>query len=187
MKMFKMMLAATVLALPLAATAKAADMGGGYAAPESEAMGLYLRGDAGWSFLNWSGGSDDSALLLGGGVGYRVNDNFRTDLTVDWAGRYDVAPGAKLSTTTVLGNMYFDWANSSAFTPYVGAGLGYGWANGSGPTVDDSGLAMGLAAGVAVDLTNNVAVDAGYRFRDISVSGPDTKEHQATIGLRYSF
>jgi outer membrane autotransporter protein len=150
-------------------------------------MGLYLRGDIGWSFLEWSGGADDSALLLGGGVGYRYNDNFRTDLTVDWAGKYDVAPGAKLSTTTVLGNMYFDWANTSAFTPYVGAGLGYGWANGSGGAVDDSGLAMGLAAGVAVDLTRNVAVDAGYRFRDIMISGPDSKEHQATIGLRYSF
>jgi outer membrane autotransporter protein len=187
MKMFKMILAAGVVALPLAASAQAADMGGGYAAPESEAMGLYLRGDIGWSFLEWSGGADDSALLLGGGVGYRYNDNFRTDLTVDWAGKYDVAPGAKLSTTTVLGNMYFDWANSSAFTPYIGAGLGYGWANGTGGAVDDSGLAMGLAAGVAVDLTSNVAVDAGYRFRDIMVNGPDTKEHQATIGLRYSF
>ncbi len=37
-----------------------------------------------------------------------------------------VHPGADMSTTTVLGNLYFDWANDSAFTPYVGAGIGYG-------------------------------------------------------------
>ncbi len=24
-----------------------------------------------------------------------------------------------MSTTTVLGNLYFDWANDPAFTPYV--------------------------------------------------------------------
>ncbi len=185
MKFIRYSLLATVVLLPFAVSAQAADV----APPEqpfNEAMGLYLRGDAGMSFLNWSGGDDDSAFSVGGGIGYRYNDNFRTDLTVDWNGKYNIGAGADLSTTTVLGNLYFDWANTSAFTPYLGAGIGYGWANFS-PGSNDSGLAYGLAAGVAVDLTDNVALDVGYRFRDIMISGPDPKEHIVSAGIRFSF
>ncbi len=184
MKVFKISLLASLLLLPVAVSAQAADLDP--AAPESEAMGLYLRGDLGWSFLEWSGGSDDSALMLGGGVGYQFNDNMRADVTLDWAGDYDVAPGADMSTMTVLGNLYFDWANDSAFTPYVGAGLGYGWVNDT-PTGDKSGIAYGLTAGVAMTLTDSVDIDVGYRFRDTLVSGSDPQEHVISTGVRFSF
>jgi opacity protein-like surface antigen len=186
MKVFKIILLASVAVLPFAVTAQAADPAPDVAVEDSEAMGLYLRGDLGWSFLEWSGGSDDSAVSLGGGVGYQFNDNMRADLTVDWAGDYDVAPGADMSTTTVLGNLYFDWANESAFTPYVGAGLGYGWVSDT-PSGDDSGIAYGLTAGVAMDLTDNIALDLGYRFRDTMISGSDPQEHQIAAGVRFSF
>jgi opacity protein-like surface antigen len=185
MKSFKMALLAAVCAIPAIASAHAADIDPPVA--DSEAMGLYLRGDLGWSFLEWSGGADDNAAFLGGGIGYQYNDNLRTDVTVDWSGKYEIAPGADISTTAVLGNLYFDWANDTAFTPYVGAGLGYGWVHGSGVASDDSGLAYGLTAGVSVDLTDNVAVDAGYRFREINVSGDNPQEHIGTIGVRFSF
>ena len=127
MKVFKLILLAGFAVLPFAAAAHAADVDPPPVAEENDVTSFYLRGDLGWSFLEWSGGDDDSALSLGGGVGYQFNDNMRADMTADWAGDYDVAPGADMSTTTVLGNLYFDWANDSAFTPYVGAGLGYGW------------------------------------------------------------
>jgi opacity protein-like surface antigen len=188
MKMFKMVLLAGAVLLPMSAVARAADI-----APDvpsdvaTSQYGMYLRADAGWSFLRWSGGADDDAFVFGGGLGYQFTDMFRADLTADWAGKYTVAPGAKLSTTTVLANGYIDFANDTMFTPYVGAGAGYGWVNGSGTAPDDSGFAVGLAAGVAVDLTSNLAVDVGYRFRDTMITGPDVKEHQATVGLRFKF
>ncbi len=185
MRIFKSILLASLVVLPLSVSARATDLPPEVTEANTEAMGLYLRGDLGWSFLEWSGGSDDNSFVAGGGVGYRYNDNMRADVTVDWSGEYDVAPGADLSTTTVLGNLYFDWANDSAFTPYVGAGLGYGWADSN--LGDDSGLALGLAAGVSIGLTDNVDIDAGYRFRDIMISGPDTQEHQAVVGVRFSF
>lgn len=154
--------------------------------PETyEKMGFYLRGDLGWSFLEWGGGSDDSALVVGGGAGYRFNDNLRTDVRVDWAGDYDTG-GADLGVTTVLGNMYFDWANESVFTPYVGAGVGYGWANFDGAP-DDDGFAYALQAGVGVDLTEHIVLDAGYRFRDVMISGSDPMEHQFLLGARFEF
>ena len=186
MNMLKTILLAGLVSLPLVAVAQAADADPYVPSEASTTTGFYLRGDAGASFLNWSGGKDDTSWVAGGGVGYQFNDNFRTDLTVDWSGDYSIAPGATLGTTVVLGNGYFDWKNNSMFTPYVGAGLGYGWAAGSGYN-DTSGLAYSLAAGVSVDMTSNLALDVGYRFRDIVISGDDPMEHQVTAGIRFKF
>ena len=186
MKAFKISLLVSLLLLPAAVSAQAADLDPATPQSEGEAVGLYLRGDLGWSFLEWSGGDDDSALAAGGGVGYRFNDNRRADVTLDWAGDYNVAPGADMSTTTVLGNLYFDWANDSAFTPYVGAGLGYGWVNDT-PSGDESGIAYGLATGVAMKLTDSVDLDVGYRFRDTMISGSDPQEHIVSAGVRFNF
>ncbi len=187
MTFLKTVLLASVIALPMAASARAADIAPDVPTEvETSTSGLYVRGDIGWSFLEWSGGADDNAFVGGGGVGYQYNDMFRMDVTADWAGKYEIAPGAEISTTTLLGNAYYDFANDSMFTPYVGAGVGYGWVNGNGVS-DKSGLALGVATGVAFDLTNNLAVDVGYRFRDIMTSGADTQEHQATVGLRVKF
>jgi opacity protein-like surface antigen len=185
MKAFKISLLAAVILVPFAVSAQAADLAPDEAAA-SEAMGLYLRGDAGMSFLNWSGGDDDNAFVVGGGIGYRYNDNMRADLTVDWTSDYNIGAGADLSTTTVLGNLYYDWANGSAFTPYVGAGVGYGWVD-IDPGKNRDGLALGLAAGVAVDLTQNIALDLGYRFHDTMIKGSDPMEHLVTAGVRFSF
>jgi len=185
MKAFKLSLLASALLVAAGAAAQAADVDA-YTPPDSSMTGFYLRADAGWSFLEWSGGADDSNFMLGGGIGYRYNENLRTDLTYDWAGDYNVAPGADMNVQTVLANLYFDVANDSMFTPYVGAGLGYGWASDT-PTGNESGLALGLTAGVGVDLTSNLTLDVGYRFRDVMISGPDSNEHQIMTGLRFNF
>ena len=188
MNMLKMMLLAGVVALPLSVSARAADIAPDVPSEvDTSTMGLYLRGDVGGSFLKWSGGADDKAFVGGGGIGYQFSDMLRMDLTADFAGKYQIAPGAEISTTTLLGNAYLDFANDTMFTPYVGAGVGYGWVNGSGLARDRDGLALGLAAGVGIDLTTNLTVDVGYRFRDIMTSGADTKEHQAMLGLRFKF
>jgi opacity protein-like surface antigen len=177
------LLGLTALALPVhAADMQQPDV----SANTYQNMGFYLRGDIGWSMLKWSGGNDDDAIALGAGIGYQFNDNLRADIRGDWAGNYKIAPGAKMNVSTVLGNMYFDWKNDSAFTPYVGAGAGYGWTNVKGGT-DHNGFAYALQAGVAVDLTNNLALDVGYRFRDVMISGHDPMEHQVLAGMRFKF
>jgi opacity protein-like surface antigen len=188
MKSFKILMLAGAMAATFAVSAKAADVDPGMpVAADPAMMGIYLRADLGWSFLEWAGGNDDNAIAGGAGIGYKFNDNLRADITGELSGDYNVGPGATLNTKTVLGNVYFDWANDSMLTPYVGAGLGYGWVDRAGAGVDDSGFAVGLTAGVSVDLTSNIAVDMGYRFRDIMISGPDTMEHQAMAGLRFTF
>lgn len=131
--------------------------------PITEAKGWYLRGDVSTSFKTlssspsfstFSGASYSSGTvtssnlkendLSGGlGVGYRFNDVFRADATVDistgsasLAGiGADSCPGApggtcSISTSgnftsyTVMANAYVDIATIAKFTPYIGAGIG---------------------------------------------------------------
>ena len=182
MNIMKLSLLSTAMLGLVALSAQAADYTPDVPSDVDTSSGLYIRGDAGWSFLEWSGGQDDSDFVVGGGIGYQWSDMLRSDLTIDTSGSYKVAPGSEISTTAVMGNVYLDWANDSAFTPYLGLGAGYGWVSNN-----PDGLALGASAGLAVNLTSNLDVDVGYRFRDIMSKGPDVMEHQATVGMRFKF
>ncbi|WP_119392086.1 outer membrane protein [Taklimakanibacter lacteus] len=189
MKSLKIALLATAMTAGVAAVAQAADP----SVPVEETppvqqeyqdSGFYVRGDLGWSFLNW--GDDDDAFTLGGGVGYQFNDYLRSDLRVDWSGDYEVAPGADASLTTVLGNLYFDWKNDSMFTPYVGAGAGYGWVDADDGLSDD-GFTYALMGGVSVDMSQSIALDLGYRYRELMINGENPSDHSALAGIRFKF
>jgi opacity protein-like surface antigen len=147
---------------------------------EYSQMGFYLRGDIGWSFLEWSGGDDDNDIAFGGGIGYDFENMLRTDLRIDYAGEYDTGVD-DFGVTTLLGNVYLDFDNDSMITPYVGAGAGYGW------TDDDNGFAYALMGGASVDFSDSVAMDVGYRFRALTISGDNPYEHQIMTGLRFKF
>jgi opacity protein-like surface antigen len=189
-KMIRIALLGSAMMLGFATASQAADPYTPPVAAETPQdyanMGWYLRGDIGWSFLRWSGGDDDSAVSLGGGVGYQFNDYLRSDLRVDWAGDYDIGGGADMNVTTILGNLYLDVPTGTMITPYVGGGVGYGWASVDGGS-DDSGVAWSLMAGASIDLSQSAAIDIGYRFRDLAVSGDNPLEHQILTGLRFKF
>lgn len=150
------------------------------------AMGFYLRGDMGWSWLTRDDGGD-SDFTLGGGAGYQHNENLRGDLRIDWAGNYDSRRNDDaIGVTTILGNAYFDIPNDTMITPYMGGGVGYGWKSVDGGK-DRDGFAFALMAGASVDLVENVSLDFGYRFREVLIDGNDPIEHQILTGLRYKF
>jgi opacity protein-like surface antigen len=173
---------AMAAALPAAAMAADADV----PADSYADMGFYLRGDAGWSWLVWDG-HDDSAFVLGGGVGLRYNDYLRGDVRLDWAGDYDRENfDDDLSVTTLLGNLYFDVPTETMFTPYVGAGVGYGWGS-VGHGEDKDGFAYALMGGASVNLSDNLSLDLEYRFRNVISSGANPMEHQFMTGIRYEF
>ena len=152
-------------------------------APVVTASGFYIRGDAGWSWLDTKNDSG-SVAVLGGGVGYRFNDHLRTDARVDYAGIGD----SNHDFGSVLGNFYFDIPTQTIVTPYVGAGIGYGWSNDNGhnnKSQNESGVTYALMAGLEFSLTDNLSADVGYRFRQIISS--NTYDNEALVGLRYSF
>jgi opacity protein-like surface antigen len=82
---------------------------------------------------------------------------------------------------TLFANAYYDFRNSTDFTPYLGAGLGMSFINAkaNNNAVDNSGVnqhhsspgsntttsfAWNVGAGASYDFTENVALDLGYRF-----------------------
>jgi opacity protein-like surface antigen len=152
---------------------------------ESDAGAFYLRGDIGWSFLEWGGGSDDDALSVGAGAGVLWNDVLRSDVRLDWSGNYDTTI-SDLDATTLTGNTYIDIPLDLSFTPYVGAGAGWGWVDGDNGT-DDSGFTWNVMAGATFTLTDNLALDAGYRFRDIIIEGDDFTDHTISAGALFKF
>lgn len=106
---------------------------------------LYTTPDAAYSSLavgtrNFYDQNLSDSWLVGGGVGYKFNPWFRTDLTVDYSASsnfdakaacliacavlpYSIESG-KVSAWTILANAYFDLGTWAGITPYVGAGLG---------------------------------------------------------------
>ena len=72
-------------------------------------------------------------------------------------------------------NGYYDFNTDSAFTPYVGGGIGYaktkltaasGFAVDRNRRVSHTNFAWQLGGGIAYAVNDNVSVDVGYRYID---------------------
>jgi opacity protein-like surface antigen len=186
MKTLKLLLLAGIFVAPLATGSFAADYAPNVPTDSQTNTGFYLRSDIGASFLRWGAFNNDTGLIAAVGAGYQWNDYFRTDITAQWAGGYNISLADNIHTTKILANGYLDLANSTSFTPYIGAGLGYGWAYGNtyGST---SGVAVAAHAGVAYALSNNMALDVGYHLIDTVGDTNQPVEHQITAGFRFKF
>jgi opacity protein-like surface antigen len=174
--------------------------------------GWYIRGDLDYHWSKFRGGDYiryqsggvpgtfdfgklKGALSLGGGVGYQINNHFRTDLTVDWmskskfrgqtTGECAGVPCSSIDRTSytallLLANAYVDIGTWHGVTPYVGAGIGGAWLkwdtlhnrDDNGDTYHKGGkgwrFAYALAAGASYCLTRNVDLDVGYRYSHIN-------------------
>jgi opacity protein-like surface antigen len=186
MKTLKLLLLAGAVIAPLAGSAVAADYSAAVPSDAQTNTGFYLRSDIGASFLRWNAFDNDTGLIAAVGAGYQWNDYFRTDLTGQWAGGYNIGAPGTIHTTKILANGYVDFANATSFTPYIGAGLGYGWAYGGG-YAGSSGVAVAAHAGVAYNLSSNMALDVGYHFIDTVGDTNQPVEHQVTAGFRFKF
>jgi outer membrane autotransporter protein len=113
--------------------------------------------------------------------------------------------------STLFANLYWDFHNDTAFTPYVGGGLGMAFnyagydfqdLNGNRWSMDDrqTNFAWNLGLGVAFNFNDNLALDLGYRFvhlgyNDVSstVNGNkveishDPYNNEFMLGLRFMF
>ncbi len=177
--------------------------------------GFYVRGDFGGSWahvaIKPNLESDIDNFIFGGGVGYRVNRNFRMDATAEYGGGYNMQRKhlPKLSTghynrysfqpITVMGNAYVEVPVTAVLSPYLGMGAGYSvfsheTQNFKGPhpleaqMKTDGGFTWAAMAGVGISVTEQFGFDLGYRYRQILVEGPwDFNDHSLRAGLRYTF
>lgn len=198
--------------------------------PITETKGWYLRGDISTSFKtptkshsfstfsvangNRTGTATNSGFkennLAGGlGVGYRLNDIFRADATVDvFSGSAAVAgtgadtcAGAPVGTNcafsstgkftsySVMANAYVDLATIAKFTPYVGAGIGatqvnWGEFNGTGSCVNGGGV-----CGATADVNIKNSGLSQWRTTWALMTGVSydlTERAKLDLGYRYS-
>lgn len=156
---------------------------------------------------NLAGGYDFGALRLEGELGarsFKVSTMSRTGSSFDTDGNLNVA--------TIMGNVYYDFHNTTRFTPFFGGGVGiaclaidniYGTDTRTGAVSklyhsnEHAVFAYQGRAGIGVTLTKHVTLDIGYGYfgtgnadtgRDFpKLSGVKIAAHEALIGFRYKF
>jgi Opacity protein and related surface antigens len=166
---------------------------------------------------------DVTDAVAGGAVafGYAAQ-HLRTELEYVFRYRFDLntnvgsaASGISfrdnVQTQSVMVNLLWDFKNSTRFTPYLGAGIGYArndsdtelteFASGntqSKSTAQDN-FAWSLMAGLLMNLGTNWKFEMGYRYVDLGVvkSGPfdngarlttdSLRSNDFSLGFRYQF
>jgi outer membrane autotransporter protein len=154
--------------------------------------------------------SYDNGWTMGAAVGYRLN-NFRVEGEISYqkndidetsAMGFSMDSSGDVSGLSFLVNGYYDFANQTAFTPFLSAGLGYARVEvndynlaGSGFAdfnEDDSVFAYQFGAGVGYAVNESITIDLKYRYfttsdPDFDGSEAEIASHNILLGLRYSF
>lgn len=114
------------------------------------------------------------------------------------------------NNSTLFANLFWDFHNDTAFTPYIGAGLGLAFNyTGYDFTVDDdkfsaddrfTNFAWNVGVGASYSFNENLALDASYRFVGLGYNevsayrggqkyeiGSDPYNNEFMLGLRFAF
>jgi opacity protein-like surface antigen len=146
--------------------------------------------DTGFGF-NLNGGYNFDGFRVEGEFGYKASD-------LDKASALDLNGTFINSDATIMSYMVnglYDYKNTSAFTPFIGAGLGLinGEFNFNGNKVEDTVFGYQLIAGVGYALNRNVTIDVSYQFQgaasDFEKNGDKFSYMSSNVygGVRYNF
>ncbi len=179
------------------------------------------------------GGEDDDnnfglGIALGTDLSYSTELPVRLEAEYTYRGQATFKNGPKwvagyplyadqsfdVKAHTLMANAFYDINTETAFTPYVGAGLGMAYlrsdykhrVNGVGfnKSSNDWNLAWNVGAGVAYQFSDNIALDVGYRYVDLGTAECGTSTgisagaalktdakvdytaHEFSLGLRFN-
>ena len=198
-----------------------AGAGGPAGAGEFEDDGKFYVGIAGGAnFANDMGISGtgiaadaelDTGLVGMGALGFGLANGLRFELELSYR-QNDIdnvsgttAGSGDVSARAVMGNLFYDFHNSSPLTPYLGAGIGYSQisvnrAQGAAFLLDDDddGFAFQGVSGLSYDLSNSLQLFADYRYfsavEDLRVTAntgtrvdAEYASHTVMAGLRWVF
>ena len=193
-----------------------------FSAPVYSAEGLYVSGNIGFAMASDSDITDstvpgvtvntefDTGLAFGAALGYDFN-RFRAEGEISYQ-KNDIdktgSPGVILDATgdakalSFLINGYYNFINSSAFTPYISAGLGFAQVEFndldisglgfSGSNDEDTVFAYQVGIGIGYAVTEKVTIDVKYRYIGAEDSEYDTTKaefasNNLLFGVRVSF
>jgi len=175
-----------------------------YTSDAYSADGLYAGGNIGIGFLSDSdvsipdlGGYNvkieyNSGIALGAAFGYAFN-NFRAEGEIDWQ-KNDLDKVSMLGESAdvdgdvtnlaFLANGYYDFHNSSKFTPYVSAGIGLTNVKVSSSDLeadnDDTVFAYQVGVGIGYAINDSVTLEVKYRY--FGASDPEFDGVKVEIG-----
>ncbi len=124
-------------------------------------------------------------------MGYRANDVDKITLDGYGSGSID----GDMTTISLMGNAYYDFASVGRFTPFIGAGIGLANIEAEfdlAGNEDDTVFAYQLAAGGSFAVSENLNIDLQYRY--FGTENPDFdgleaeyNTHNLIFGLRFNF
>ncbi len=153
----------------------------------------------------------DTGLALGVAAGYDFGNNIRIEGEIAYQKNdldkasllgVDVDLTGDTSSLALLFNGYYDFANESAFTPFISAGLGIAKVEvndfnvpGSGlpdSNDDDTVFAYQVGAGVGYAVNKKVTLDVKYRYfrtsdPDFDTATAEYSSHNLYAGIRVAF
>lgn len=183
------------------------------------ANGYYIGANIGAAGLNDSDVTDgidtvemsfDTGMVFSGVVGFNFSP-IRLEVELGYqendidqvsGSGVSIDSGGDVNGTVFLVNGYYDFTNTSPFTPYVTAGFGYAKVeindfvisqSGVAPiSDDDSGFAFQLGLGAGYEVNPNFTLDLRWRYfstEDPKFGDVDAEigSHQVIFGVRYSF
>ena len=141
------------------------------------------------------GSTSETVMPIGGAIGYnwaKHGVSLRTEMEFLYRTNlgYEANPTftnaatptkftSKMTSKTVFFNGYYDFTNTSKFTPFVGGGIGFSMnntktngslTNGTLPaegTINKTDFAWNVGGGVAYALTEHISLDVTYRYADL--------------------
>ncbi|MBA8345916.1 porin family protein [Escherichia coli] len=180
----------------------------------------FVDGEGAWADKYKGGDKSDTVFGAGLAVGYDFYQHYNVPVRteVEFYGRgnaeskyrlsyWESVGGAefddaqnKLSVNTLMLNAYYDFRNSSAFTPWISAGLGYARVHhktsyiytdnslagsevySTSASKYENNLAWSLGVGVKYDVTQDFSLDLSYRYLD---AGDSTLTYKDEDGAKY--
>lgn len=217
--MYKRFLLAAILVLAMAlpASAEVTGLYGGVKVIDSiqskwgsgDVIGSHTQNTFGGGIFVGYDFYPQSQIPLRAELEYAIRSDAEKSETMRWGSGY-IDSKATWGLQTLFANFYFDIHNSTAFTPYLGAGLGMGFVRSDyeqsgnvgfgyesySRSNRDTVFAWNVGAGCAYSFTDNIAADLAYRY--VGLGESDTKfygqsvntngsANEFSLGLRFSF
>jgi len=168
--------AAALIAAPLAANAQSTNLPGFYVGVEGGLNWLNLR--------TFAGASEKLGFVGGAVIGY---DFVGPRVELEGAYRYNKVSGFKMHQITPMVNVLYDFMTDSVFSPHLGIGAGANFWKIKGTGISTTDFAMQGIAGVAVKISDGFYGSLDYKFMNTFAKGKDFFNHTAMLTLGYKF
>jgi len=148
----------------------------------------------------------ETGFALGVAVGYAFKNNLRIEGELAYQGNKATyaesymgdeyySDSENIHTLMGLINSYYDFKNSSDFTPYIGAGIGVGgFVNEGASEVIGAAFAYQVGGGIDYSITNKISVGVKYRYMGLaneiinnSIGNSEVASHNIYAGARFYF